>query len=104
MHEPKASALGHGDRYCIVRVRSLQHVSAANCLIVNYFIADPVTYQRQLSAKCVISSYIGFKGYGTSLLDSMRLHRNAHRISFPLAREHAGNGQGGALVCRLRYV
>ena len=32
MHEPKASALRHRDRYCIVRVRSLQHVSPANCL------------------------------------------------------------------------
>ena len=33
MHKLKVSALHHRDRYCIVRVRSLQHISPANCLI-----------------------------------------------------------------------
>ena len=54
MHEPKASALRHQDRYCIVRVHSLQHVSPVNCLIS----ADLVTYQRQLSAMCAISTLV----------------------------------------------
>ena len=33
MHSPSAHALRHLDRYCIVLVRTLKHVSPAKCVI-----------------------------------------------------------------------
>ena len=33
MHSPSARALRHLDRYCIVLVRTLKHVSPAKCVI-----------------------------------------------------------------------
>ena len=44
MHSPLARALRHLDRYCIILVRTLKHVSPAKCVIT-------ITYCTNTSAR-----------------------------------------------------
>ena len=46
MHSPSARALRHLDRYCIVLVRTLKHVSPAKCVItITYCMGYNVIWQ-----------------------------------------------------------
>ena len=51
MHSPSARALRHLDRYCIVLVRTLKHVSPAKCVIT-------ITYVFIAIVACTKVKYI----------------------------------------------
>ena len=61
MHSPSTHALRHLDRYCIVLVRTLKHVSPAKCVITityNYiYYYGCLLYLRDLTAKHVPNEY-----------------------------------------------
>ena len=59
MHEPKASALRHRDRYYIVRVRHIKTRSPAKCVInILWLIASP-TANHVPSRICATASQSG---------------------------------------------
>ena len=67
MHSPSARALCHLDRYCIVLVHTLKHVSPAKCVIT-------ITYRSVKNDNCIYHNYYSGKSYGRENLD-LDLHR-----------------------------
>ena len=56
MHSPSARALRHLDRYCIVLVRTLKHVSPAKCVITITYVCCECVYVciRVCVCACVV--------------------------------------------------
>ena len=72
MHSPSARALRHLDRYCIVLVRTLKHVSPAKCVIT-------ITY-RPREVGCPRNGQVESKFLEQGVTELL-LHCNMHQLN-----------------------